>query len=131
MRIVLGIFIVLHGLVHLFYVGQSQRLFELQPGMTWPDGSWIVSGLLGDETSRVLASVLYALAAIGFVTGGIGGLISQGWARPVVTGATIFSVVIIVLFWDGTTHKLADQGAIAVLINLAILAVLFVWKRAS
>jgi hypothetical protein len=38
--------------------------------------------------------------------------------------------VIIVLFWDGTTHKLADQGAIAVLINLAILAVLFVWKRA-
>jgi hypothetical protein len=128
MRIVLGIFIVLHGLVHLFYVGQSQRLFELQPGMTWPDGSWIFSGLLGDGGTRVLASVLYALAAVAFVAGGIGGLVKQDWGRPAVIGAAIFSIVIIVLFWDGTTHKLADQGAIAVLINLAILAVLFVWK---
>lgn len=129
MRIVLGIFIVLHGLVHLFYVGQSQRLFELQPGMTWPDGSWIFSGLLGDGGTRVLASVLYALAAVAFVAGGIGGLTKQGWGRPAVIGAAIFSIVIIVLFWDGTTHKLADQGAIAVLINLAVLAVLLIWKR--
>jgi hypothetical protein len=128
MRIVLGIFVVLHGLVHLFYVGQSQRLFELQPGMTWPDGSWAFSGPLGDGSTRLLASIVYALAAVGFVIGGIGGLTRQSWGRPAVMGAAIFSIVIIVLFWDGTTHKLADQGAIAVLINLAILAVLFVWK---
>ena len=128
MRIVLGIFVVLHGLVHLFYVGQSQRFFELQPGMTWPDGAWAFSGLLGDGGTRLLASIVYALAAVGFVAGGLGGLARQGWGRPVAMGAAIFSIVIIVLLWNGTAHKLADQGAIAVLINLAILAVLLIWK---
>lgn len=128
MRILLGVFFVLHGLVHLFYVGQSRRLFELQPGMTWPDGAWAFSGLLGDGGTRLLASIVYALAAVGFVIGGIGSLTRQGWGRPAVMGAAIFSTAIIVLFWDGTAHKLVDQGAIAMLINLAILAVLLIWK---
>ena len=39
-RIIFGIFIILHGLVHLLYFGQSTRYFELQPGMVWPDGAW-------------------------------------------------------------------------------------------
>ena len=30
MKIVLGIFFILHGLVHLLYAGQSLRLFELR-----------------------------------------------------------------------------------------------------
>jgi hypothetical protein len=29
--IIFGVFIVLHGLIHLLYFGQSRRLFELQP----------------------------------------------------------------------------------------------------
>ena len=36
---IFGVFIVVHVLIHLFYFGQSRRLFELQPGMVWPDGS--------------------------------------------------------------------------------------------
>ena len=36
MRFVFGVFIVLHGLVHLLYFGQSARYFELKPGMVWP-----------------------------------------------------------------------------------------------
>ena len=36
--VIFGVFLMLHGLVHLLYLGQSQRFFELQPGMTWPDG---------------------------------------------------------------------------------------------
>jgi hypothetical protein len=46
-RFRLGIFLVLHGLVHLLYFGQSARYFELKPGMTWPDGAWAFSRLLG------------------------------------------------------------------------------------
>ena len=33
LTILFGIFLILHGLVHLLYAGQSSRLFELQPGM--------------------------------------------------------------------------------------------------
>jgi len=36
LTIILGIFCILHGLVHLLYAGQSRRLFELRPGMVWP-----------------------------------------------------------------------------------------------
>lgn len=40
LRIIVGVFIVLHGLVRLLYFGQSQRFFKLKPGLVWPDGSW-------------------------------------------------------------------------------------------
>jgi hypothetical protein len=128
LRFIIGIFMVLHGLVHLLYFGQSQRMFELQPGMVWPDGSWAFSKLLGDEATRSLASIACVLAAIGFVAGGTGILIGQAWWRPVVVGSAAFSAAIVLLFWDGTMHRLADRGAIALLINIAILVAVLVLR---
>jgi len=128
LRIIIGVFMVLHGLVHLLYSGQSWRLFELQPGMVWPDGAWVLSKLVGDETIRILASIFMVLAAIGFVAGGAGILVRQAWWRPVVLGSASFSAVIVVFFWNGTMQKLNDQGAIALLINLAILVAVLVLR---
>ena len=130
-RFIVGVFIVLHGLVHLLYSGQSRRLFELQPGMVWPDGSWVFSKLLGDETTRLLASILYTLAAIGFVVGGVGIFVKQAWWRPATIGSAIFSAVIVILFWNGQLQKLNDQGLIAIIINTAILIVLLVLRWPS
>lgn len=126
-RILFGVFIVLHGLVHMLYFGQSARYFELQPGMVWPDGSWAFSRLLGDAAARSLASVLLMLAAIGLVASGIGILASQSWWRPVIVGSTIFSSVIFILFWDGVAQHLDNKGAIGILINVAILAALLIF----
>ena len=98
LRFIAGLFIVLHGLVYLFYFGHSRRLFELQSEMIWPDGSWAFSKLLGNEATRLLASFTYALAAIGFVAGGVGILVGQAWWHPVVVSSAAFSVVIIILF---------------------------------
>jgi hypothetical protein len=126
LRFIIGVFIVLHGLVHLLYFGHSRRLFELQPGMLWPDGSWAFSKLLGDETARWLASISCVLAAVGFVTGGAGILVGQAWWRPVVVGAAAFSAMILILFWDGGLQKLDNQGAIAILINVAILVAVLI-----
>jgi len=36
-KIGIALFLILHGLVHLLYLGQSRCLFELQPDMEWPD----------------------------------------------------------------------------------------------
>jgi hypothetical protein len=127
LRFVFGIFIVLHGLVHLLYFGQSRRLFELQPGMVWPDGSWAFSKLLGNEVTRLLASIFCVLAAISFVAGGTGILVRQAWWRPVVVGSAAFSAVIFILFWDGEVRKLADKGGVALLINLAILVAVLIF----
>jgi len=130
-RIIFGVFIVLHGLVHLLYFGQSRRLFELQPGMVWPDGSWAFSKLLGDEATRLLASISYVLTAIGFVAGGTGILVRQAWWRPVVVASAAFSAGIIILFWDGELQKLDDKGLIGLLINLAILVALLILRWPS
>jgi len=131
LRFVCGVFFVLHGLVHLLYAGQSWRLFELQAGMAWPDGSWAFSKLLGDEATRSLASVSYILAAVGLVAGGTGMLARQAWWLPMVVGSTAFSAVLIVLFWDGGMQKLADKGAVGLLIDMAILVALLVSRWPS
>ena len=126
LTIIMGIFFVLHGLVHLLYAGQSRRLFELRPGMVWPDGAWLFSRLLGDETTRLLASILLALAALGFVAGGLGLLIRQDWWRPVTVGAAVVSGAIFLLFWDGRFQALDDKGGVGLLINVAILVVVLI-----
>ena len=128
LRFIIGVFIVLHGLVHLLYFGQSWRLFELQPGMVWPEGSWAFSKLLGDEATRILASISCVLAAIGFVAGGTGILVRQAWWRPVVVGSAAFSAVILILFWDGKMQKLADKGEIGLLINIAVLVAVLILR---
>lgn len=130
-RFIIGLFISLHGLVHLLYLGQSQRFFELQPGMTWPDGSWSFSRLLGDGSIRSLASVALVVAALVFLAGGAGIFFRQQWWRPMVLAAAVFSGVLYLLLWNGKLQGLDNQGGIGLLINLVILAALLVldWPK--
>ena len=127
-NILFGIFFVLHGLVHMIYFGQSARHFELQPGMIWPDGSWTFSRLLGDVGTRNLASVLLVLAAIGFVAGGVGIFVKQAWWHPVIVFTSVFSSLLYLLFWDGVFQHLDNKGGVGILINLAILAALLIFR---
>ena len=126
LQFIFGGFIVLHGLVHLLYAGQSARRFELKPGMVWPDGSWAFSRLLGDEATRNLAGIALILAAMGLVVGGIGILVSQAWWRPAVVGAAALSSVVYVLFWNGRTQNLDGQGMVGLLIDIAILVAVLI-----
>ncbi len=127
-RILFGVVIVLHGLVHLLYFGQSARFYELQPGMVWPDGSWVFSKLLGDAATRSTANVLLILAAVGFVTGGAGMFLNQAWWQPVVVSAAVLSSVVYILLWDGRFQGLDNKGGLGILINLAILVSLLVFR---
>ena len=129
--ILFAVFLILHGLVHMLYFGQSARFFELQPGMAWPDGSWAFSRWLGDAGTRSLASVLLVLTAIGFVIGGIGIFAKQAWWRPVIVAVAVFSSVIYLLFWDAGMQHLDNKGGIGIIINLAILTALlfFQWPN--
>jgi hypothetical protein len=126
-RFLFGIFIVLHGLVHLWYVTLSQGLVEFQAEMGWTGKSWLFSPLFGDGATRSLSTVLYSLAALAFVIGGIGIFAQQAWWRPLVIGSATFSAVIILLFWDGGTQRLVEKGLIGFLINVALLAALLVF----
>ena len=124
LKIVIGVFIVLHGLVHMLYFGQSQKYFELQPGMNWPDGSWALSGFLGNETTRSIASILLVLVTAILVIGGIGIFVRWDLWRSIVIGGTLLSTIVYLLLWNGKMQRLDNQGFIGILINLAILFVL-------
>ena len=131
LNILVGLFLVLHGLVHLLFLGQSARYFELQPGLVWPDGSWVLSGLLGPTATRTLANLVMALSGLGFVVAGVGVLWRQDWWRPLVLAAALFSTASYVLLWDGTRQKLDQQGGIGILINLAILVAVLIFHWPS
>jgi hypothetical protein len=128
-KILAGVFLVLHGLVHLLYLGQSARLFVLQPGLTWPDGSWAFSKLLGSDGTRTLAGMCCILAAAGLVVGGAGTLTGQPWWRAVAAAAAGLSGVMYLLFWNGRGQRLADQGGVGLLIDIAILVIVLVVPR--
>jgi len=126
--VIAGVFLVLHGLVHLLYFGQSARMFELQPGMIWPDGSWAFSKLLGDNVARTLASIICILVAVGFVSVGIGIFFGQSWWRAAVVTSAMFSGVLYILFWNGRLEHLDNQGGVGLLIDVAILVAVLVFK---
>lgn len=128
MRYIFGIFIILHGLIHLLYSGQSIKLFELTAGMVWPDGSWAFSRLVGNEAARNLAGILLILVAISLFAGGIGIFFSQAWWRPVVVGAVALSTVVFILFWNGRAQNLDGQGLVGILIDMAILLAVLILR---
>jgi hypothetical protein len=125
--VLLDIFLILHGLVHLLYAGYSWWLFELQAGLRWPDDSWLFARLTGDHPARWLANISLALAALGFVVGGLGLFLQQDWWRLTMMGAALFSSVIFFLFWDGRFKALDAQGGVGVLVNLAIIAIVVIY----
>jgi hypothetical protein len=122
-HVLFGVFVVLHGLIHLLYAGHSARLFDLKPGLEWPDGSWVFSRGPGDKTARGLAGAILLLVAAAFGVGGVATISSQSWARPLVIGAAALSTVLYCLLWNGTRRNLDAQGAVGIVINIAVLVV--------
>ena len=127
-KLIVGIFLILHGGVHLLYAGQSKEMFELQPGMTWPVGSWAFSRILGSGATRTATSVSLLLAALVFLAAGISLLAGQPAWRPIATVAAVFSTLVYLLMWNGKFQALDNQGFVGILINIAILVAVLVFK---
>jgi hypothetical protein len=124
MGTIFGIFLVLHGLVHLLYFAVSRSLVDIKL-VGWPERSWAFSHLFGTSTTRSLASAVYVLTTVLFVVSGIGVLFRASWWNPLLIGTAIFSSATFILFWDGKSQKLPDKGFVGVLINLLILGAVY------
>lgn len=124
-RFLSGLFIVLHGLVHMWYFTLSQRLVEFQPEMGWTGRSWLFSNFFRDSSLRAFASVLYILATVAFVASGIGIFARAEWLRPMILGSAMFSSALILLFWDGDLDMLVQKGILGILINAIVLIGIF------
>ncbi len=120
MIILFGAILVAHGLVYGMYAAHAMRLFELKPGMTWPDSSWALSGLIGDSAVRWVVAMLFLLVAAGFVISGVALMFRQSWWQVLAVVAAAVSTLLIVLVWDGRLQGLSEQGLYAILINAVI-----------
>ncbi len=122
MTILVAVFLIFHGIFHLWYVTVSLRLIEYKPWMGWSGESWLLTSSLGDGGARTIAAVLYSLAATGFVVSGVGLLIEQTWFRPVLIGSLVFSLIATLLFWDG-------KNSLMMFVEILILGVLIIAFR--
>lgn len=131
-RILIGVFLILHGLVHLLYFAISQKMVTLDhPVPGWPERSLVLTNLLNETTTRLIASGLYLVATVLFVISGISILLRADWWNPFVVGAAVFSSVVVFLFWDGKFQQLPDKGFVGVLINLVILVAAYLMTRSA
>ena len=131
--ILVGASLIAHGVVYGLYVGQAVRLFELKPGFTWPDGSWALSGLIGNPGVRSLVAVLFSLVAAGFVVSGIALIARQSWWAPLASATAIVATVALLVLWNGHLYGLDTQGAYAILINAGIVVAALVlhWPKVA
>lgn len=129
MNIFLGIFTILHGLVHFWFVTLSQGWVAFQADMGWTGKSWLLSGFLKGDLSRGLTSLVYGLTGVAFLIAGAGLLSRQDWSRPWLIGASLISAISILVFWDGGFDLLVQKGLLGFLISLGLLigVLLFNW----
>lgn len=124
MNILSGIFLILHGLVHFWYVTMSQGWVELKADMGWTGKSWLLGSLLKPSLLHPTASVLYGLAAIAFVISGILMLINPDSSRIWLWISTILSSLTLIIFWDGNVQYIVQKGLIGLIINVIVLILL-------
>lgn len=114
------IILMLHGLVHLWYIVLVQRWVEFQSEMGWTGFSWLFSSWMGERAVSWLATISYALSTAGFVIGGAGSLADQEWSRPWLIGSALLSTLTLVAFWDGRFNLLVEKGLLGLVINLGV-----------
>lgn len=125
MQIFLGIFIFMHGLVHLWYVTLSRGWVKFQADMGWTGHSWLLTNGLGINFTRVLASIFFSVGAICFIIASIGLLAKQDWTRTWMIAASLISTATILAFWDGKLDMLVEKGVLGFLISVGILVAIF------
>ena len=121
MNIFYGIFVILHGLVHFWYVTLSRGWVEFQADMGWTGQSWLLSGFLPPGITGVAATILYAVGGIALAASGVGLLAQAEWSRPLLVSSAGLSAATILIFWDGSPEMLVQKGFLGLVINLVII----------
>lgn len=119
LRYAVGLFVALHGVVHLMGTGVYLRLTTIE-GL--PYETTVLSGAVDLGTTGIAVfGVLWAVAAVGFVVGAGAMILGRGGWQRTLTALAVGSFVL---------SALAREVAVAgVVVNIAILVGLWVRPR--
>ena len=119
LRWVLGILLIAHGIGHVLFMPLLNGVMRLGT-----DGrSWVMSPVLGDGVTGVLASVMAGIAAVAFVAAGVGIVVQAPWWRTLAIGASLLSILVVVAMWNGVPM---GSSAFALAFDVVVLAALLV-----
>lgn len=121
--VALGILVLLHGLVHIWYIVLSRGWVTFQPAMGWTGRSWLLSPWLGERGAGWLATLAYGAAAVGLSVVGVGLMAGLPGASVALPWAALSSAGVIVVFWDAEWDKLVQKGLVGLVIDLALVVV--------
>jgi hypothetical protein len=114
MHIILGIFLIAHGVAHLVGFVTYWKIAFLEE---MPYKTTLLSGFLdvGDVGIRIVG-ILWLLTGLAFAMVGVGIVALQPWWFPLILYITIFSLIMCILDWL--------DARFGVLVNIIILALL-------
>jgi len=128
MKFFFTLFLLLHGWVHIWYLLLAGNVVKYTPDMGWSGQSWLLSGWIGESTSRQVAFYLYLFTAILFTASGIGYSLGKAWYTNMMITSTVLSSVLIITFFDGRFNLLVQKGLVGLIINIALLAWVLIAK---
>ena len=121
-QIVIGVFLIAHGLVHLVYASPQPDVPGAKP-WSFLTQRWLATRAGLDQAMVFkLGIALISLVIIGFTVSGIGLLFSQEWWRVAAISSSVVSLILLALFW----HKWMIAGPV---LNIGIILLALFWVR--
>ena len=131
LHIILGVFLILHGAVHIWYVAMARGLISADADTIWNGRSWLFTRRLGDQATMALATIVFSAITLVFAVAGIALVAQQErfstWA---ITGS-ILSIAAIIGFWDGKPDHPVEKGLLGIILDVAILVALLYFEWPS
>lgn len=124
MRVLIGILLVIHGLIHIAIYSSSAPDARAE-GAFKLGHSWVLSPVgFGETALKIVGTPLWVIAGVGFVLAGLAvfGLLPVAWWQALAVTAAVASLALFTFFWH--PWIVAAFGAdVAVLIGLLVLSV--------
>ncbi len=119
-RWLIAVVVLAHGVGHVLFMPILNGAMRLEAS----GDSWLLTPAVGATTVRAVASVMAAVALVGFVAGAAGFGLQSAWWRPVTIGAAVVSAVLVVAMWGGVP---TSSAFFALAFDAVVLAALLVF----
>ena len=114
LRTIIAIFLFVHAIGHVQGIIAALGVIKSE---TWNVRSWLFDGLLGEKGSRMLAAILFAVCALGFLATAFSflgiGLPHEYW-RTLAIVFFVPSVLGLIAYWNAFAQFFNKVGAIGV-----------------